>query len=573
MEREEEILEAIKANKGKLTPHLLAGQLHLDIKDAQRLLKEFMKAYKVEILVTDKGELVYNFGETPKRLVKEKRSIWPYIFIALGVLLLVFLLLIGAHVLLVLLIFGLGLMVIPVDSTRKVLTWFLCQVLDNTPQAPAQNQSPKDSKNKKKKDSDNPFAEIDENLPLTKFSVTKRLFSQDFPDVKQLREEVRRFKCEQRTTFVYFSDSVDLDNVLPSYAQDDIFLDYITATNGIITVSEWALLFGVTLKEAKKALTNLYIKYDADVWVDEQGNLIFDFSALLSKNSPDKKGATKWSIIPKFFYHFYLEAFWDKTSSQMGNAIVVLSFLQNFPMIFLALLGMARYFPSLATGLRNSSVFTFMLLWSIPSILISIIPNYYAMVAPIFLSFIAAFLIGLLAYLQIHVFYPVLHGIVHVFPFLDFLTKASAPFLAIYNKFLHSKDILDTGIVDAGFLMVGISLAASPFYFLYKVWAFRRVHRDFERFKSALYYFVLITDSPVPADVKEAAKTLGDYCGYTVPVIKDKDFSSILGGLGAEFTDNGLFCFPAIKSQKEAVKKEKPRHELSGKVVYSSEDE
>ncbi len=507
--KEKMALKIIQKNKGNITLSVFAVKMNIKYSEAQELLKSIIKKYKCSFLVTENGELIYDFGEDFSLQNSSGEKIKYILSLFLKIIT----------------EFSFGLLYITLRWTVWLPVYLTGKLIknDTTDSSKISNADLNDIINIIRP----------ENSRITNFTI---------PHSKDLN----RFSCASRIR-AEFVNKWHWKKLRRS-KQDIEFMKYINAVGGIVSAMDWAILFDTSLDNAEKAITSLYIKYQADIRVSESGGLFFDFSAELSKNN-DKPP------VPKFYETGIIKLLLPPEKKTLAYVIVLTTlFLVSYTAIALTLISLFSDVPFISGWLDNNNSIFFLSI--LPGLLIMII-NWPAYTYPIF-GLMTLFLVA---------------GVLLVVA--EFIFKFTGNTEILTNittlPWLNQKPTMRPVMIAFGVIWISGSALSFPVTLISSVKHFISMKGRNRWFRMALHSYLVKYDTPIPATPSDAARFLNKYTPYKVPLPSVKGFIQTMDALKADFK-NDKYYFTVINAQKNAILTEKPLHEVSKTIIYSSND-
>lgn len=509
--KQKKALFVIKENGGNITLPVFATQMNAGYQEASYLLKSIIKKYNCNFLVTENGELIYDFGKN----INIKISLLEQFKNIIGLLSMVITEL------------SFGLMYITLRWTIWLPIYITGKLI--------------------KKD----ISDSDKitNITLNEMINTIRPQNPRITNFKIPEEkELKNFSCYSRIK-AEFLQKWHINTYKKN--REKAFMRYVESVDGIVAPIEWAILFNTGLQEAEKSITDLYIKYESDIRVSESGELFFDFSAELGKHK-------KTPPIPEFYKIAFLKALIpSKEKNLIYFSVLTILFLVSYTSTALIIISLFSDVPSVSACLdSNTSIFIISIL---PGLIIMMInwPAYtYPMFGVLSLMLIAGSLLLLLEIILK-------------------LTGNTEIMVSITNSQLMkeiNKNHVIPLIIFSSLWLLG-SLLAFPTVLISTILRIIFMKKNNYLFKMALHsYLVKDSDKSIPITPFEVAEFLNHYTSYKVPIPSNKSFIHILDEFKAELRDD-KFIFSIVNAQITAILTEKPLHKISKNLVYSSNDD
>ncbi len=509
-------IEVIKANNGKITLPALTAQMDTDRMSALQALKALMRRYRCNLLVTDDGDIIYDFGRNFRAAEPFVSLVRTYVatsFITLWKVVETWMLYVVWTI---------------VGSIRRITPvigmvfmgpggYILGRLLEND--------------NVDDPGGDDDVTDADRKLAdMATPQPTRRVWEFPMPDP----DISGKYPFKSR---LY----AEFDNLkhwrLPKHHRDRLFMAYVNRVGGLVTPMEWAMLFDTDLREAEDRITKLYAEYDADVKVSDTGELVFDFTKALGKDYGPEP-------VPRFYEMIFRRQV-VKSSTRLPLYSYVLLTLFSY-LLFMLVFVLLYLFPhSIDTGIGSLVLI---------------------LLGPAIFNLISQYAIN-------ENFRVLLLGSMMILPLL------MSGILAIFRQGLDFSHIASLSMGGFLALWYG-GASLGFFYMLLEVSLLIRLLRRRDLwFRVAMHGYLVTHDYRIPADPSEAAAELNKLTAFKVPVPKDKEFTRAIAALGGELAapDDpqapAFFVFDRLKAQQAAVNTIKPAHAPGDqKVVYESDD-
>ena len=521
-------IEVIKANNGRITLPALTAQMGTDRMRALQALKALMKRYRCNLLVTDDGDIIYDFG-------RSFRAVEPFVSLVITYVAAFFIMLwrlVESGILYVVwsIVGSIG-RITPIVGLIFLGPggYILGKLMENDIAALDLDELRK--RLKKHKDNPDDTDTLFNLVGMATPQPTRRVweFSMPDPDISKKHLFGSRLKAE-------------FDNLKhwhkPKHHQDRLFMAYVNRVGGLVTPMEWAMLFDTDLQDAEDRITKLYAEYDADVKVSDTGELVFDFTRALGKD---------YGIEPApRFYEMIFRRQVVGASTRLPLYSYVLLTLFGYTVFGFMFAG-AFLFHHINLDLGST--------WNtivLGIVIFNLISQFFLNENFRLLSFAFMLLIPLAVAMVFGIF-----GV-------DLLKDPDLPLFSL-----------------GGFLALwygGASLGF--FYMLFKVFGLVVL---FSRrnlwFRMAMHGYLVTHDYRIPADRKEAAEELNKLTAFRVHVPSNKGFTRAIAALGGELAAPqdpqapAFFVFNRLKAQQAAVGTIEPEQAPGEqKVVYESGD-
>lgn len=276
-----EIFEIIKKCKGRVTAGDIVSSLALSRASAEEELKNIAKDLRCFLEVTEEGELIYNFGETLSlRLsLKDRASFFLRKFLfsfrdtiiflfKIWIMVMLFLYFIVYFFILLFLIGGSGGRVrIDLRPMVELLKSFIKKIAVAS---------------KKRKDGV-------EYLSLKDKSIW------EIP-VEFKYEEIKPPVYQKIFHFVFGSPPP----LLGEKERDVMIINYLLLHKGIIAPSEIAALFGMSIQRAKEEMSRIFVKYEGEFEVSDEGVIIYSFPSVMKRVSKGENPLKKEELLCSF---------------------------------------------------------------------------------------------------------------------------------------------------------------------------------------------------------------------------------------------------------------------------------
>ena len=251
---EDRVLGSLRRRNGEATVGDVSTDTGLPYNDVEAVMRKLLAVYKSHLDVDDDGNLRYRFdpafvrrGENKGRWWYElRKTVWDAFKFLFKIWIMV--MLVGYTIVFILLLIALavgavagsrgegdsgGLVLLPLRLLARLLEWmFWIDLFEG-------NSRRRSMVRRQKKKVDKPFY--------------------------------------QKVFDYVFGPEVEVD---PLRAHQ-MFTQFVSANDGVVTASDWAAMTGQSLEEAETALTASVVRFNGDIDVSENGNLIYRFDDLL----------------------------------------------------------------------------------------------------------------------------------------------------------------------------------------------------------------------------------------------------------------------------------------------------
>ncbi len=555
--------EVIRANNGKVTLPAFTAQMGTDRMTALQVLKSLMRQYKCNLIVTDEGVIIYDFGPNFR----------PH------------------HPALAILVMNIVVFFIKVWDVIKARSLFAAWYV-TLPNEDLYGMDYYDDKQEKqdnaarKEQDEDAFSWVDRERKKGEALATrviagknKRVFEYPMPD--------QSFMHTYPPASRLYADIANMKHwIIRKNTRNRRFMNYVNAVGGKVTAMEWAVLFDTDLREAEDAITALYAEYESEVHVSTEGELVFDFSAALGKDFglPPAPLSHKFTLMratidPGLRAGIYFMGLF-RLLGALDMFIVLPLLMLLYPASYhgfdLSHLGIIGFFWLVIGFLNEDRIFgspddpddvygTEFLKWVILAIFIGLPVKYIvdlfwmAQGVPQVL-FLISFILALMVFSIMFV------------DMKRFMIYEIAMFGGIFiSALLVSWNVVPPGhgafiFITMAIMFIGWMIelgAVSPIAFfplLSQVFTMiRRLKNRNLWFRLALHEHLMHRNTGIPPDPSDAAAFLGKECPFPVPVPSNRGFTRTIADLQGELqapndpSKPAFFVFPRVQGQKRAL--------------------